>query len=496
MQEGSISAFAREAKGLCADAATAFRGNLLLLAAGAAWWGSHFLLLWNASIATLDSFVSGYDGRFVLTIAGTVIALGAMTLLAWHKPRFSFSAHRSSYVLFASCASFALALIVVPAFAEQAALIGAMGAFLSGVGNSFALVLYGELHARMGFRYIPLACAVESVVGVAVFLLLSPFPMVADMLASAVLVLAAAALYFRYARSAGCSSESPRPARVDMTVRSLVVLAVLTGFAYGLVHTFAIGGLEASGISAAMASECLGTCLCALLLLAIFLLQWRQSLFEQCLLFVVPLVATGMLLSSMQGVSADAPLAVNTGGFACFFNLMWYFAAVLAAQGEKRRVTFLVALLFFGSQSGQLLGALVPAQFANAFSSGLMYLLLLMLTIFLYWRAKAIRSAEASYAGKTEDGEKTGDRSSVAPGAPEGEQKDIADEWTHRFGFSPREVEIAQLLMRRTPYRQISTQLFVSENTVKTHVRNIYKKAGVSSREELLEKLNELAKKG
>lgn len=61
MQEGSISAFAREAKGLCADAASAFRGNLLLLGAGAAWWGSHFLLLWNVPIAMLDSFVSGYD---------------------------------------------------------------------------------------------------------------------------------------------------------------------------------------------------------------------------------------------------------------------------------------------------------------------------------------------------------------------------------------------------------------------------------------------------
>lgn len=490
MQEGSISAFAREAKGLCADAASAFRGNLLLLGAGAAWWGSHFLLLWNVPIATLDSFVSGYDGRFVLTVAGTVIALGAMTLLAWRKPQFRFSAHRSSYAIFAGCASLALALIVVPAFAGRAAFVGAAGAFLSGVGNSFALVLYGELHARMGFRFLPLACAVESVAGVAVFVLLSPLPMMADMLASAALVLAAAVLYFRYARSAGCSSESPMPARMDMTVRSLVVLAVLTGFAYGLVRTFAIGGLGASGIPAGMTSECIGTCISALLLVAVFLLQRRQSLFEQCLLFVVPLVATGMLFISMQGVSADAPLALNTGGFACFFNLMWYFAAVLAAQDGRRRVTFLVALLFFSSQSGQLLGALVPAQFANAFSSALMYLLLLVLTLFLYWRAKAGRSAKPAEARKPDE------RLSAAPDERGEESDEIADAWAHRYGFSPREVEVARLLLQRTPYKQISAQLFVSENTVKTHVRNIYKKADVSSREELLEKLSGLAKKG
>lgn len=485
MQGGSISAFAHEAKDLCAEAAAAFRGNLLLVLGSAAWWSSHFLLLWNAPIAALDSFASGYDGRFVLTIAGTVVALGAMAVVAWRKPQFSFFAHRGSYLLFGGCASLALLLIVMPAFADVGVLVGAVGALLSGVGNSFALVLYGELHARMGFRFMPLACAVESLAGVAVFLVFSAFPLAVEMVASAAFVLVAAALYYLYAQHAGSSSDVPAPTRVDMTVRSLVALAVLTGFAYGLVRTFAIGGLEASSVPAGMASECLGTCVCALLLVAIFLLQYRQSLFEQCLLFVVPLVATGMLLVSMQGVNADAPLAVNTGGFACFFNLMWYFAAVLAAHGTGNRVTLLVALLFFSSQLGQMLGALVPAQFATAFSSGLMYLLLLVLTLFLYWRAKAIRNA----AGAS-------DRASALSNAREDELSAAADAWAQRFGFSPREVEIAQLLVQRIPYKQISEQLFVSGNTVKTHVRNIYKKAGVSSREELLEKLSDLAKKG
>ena len=130
-----------------------------------------------------------------------------------------------------------------------------------------------------------------------------------------------------------------------------------------------------------------------------------------------------------------------------------------------------MALLFFSSQVGQLLGALVPAHFSNAFSSGLMYLLLLAVTLLMYWRAKALRSK-----GEPAD--------------------DTADQWAERFGFSPREVEIVALLMKRTPYRQIGEQLFVSDNTVKTHVRNIYKKADVSSREELLEKLSDVAKKG
>ena len=486
MQEDALSKFVREATGLCTEALAAFKGNLLLVLGSIAWWGSHYLLLWNASIASLDSFLSGYDGRFVLTVAGTVVALGVMALVAWRKPRFSFFEHRSSYVAFGVCASLALVLLVLPSFAETGVLLGAVGALLSGVGNSFMLVLYGELHARMGFRFIPLACAVESVAGVGVFAVLSQLPTIVEMVADALLVLVAAVLYALHARFSRSSSDVPKPARVDMTVKPLVVLAVLTGFAYGLVRTFAIGGLEESSMQAGMMSECLGTCLCALLLVAVFLLQCRQSLFEQCLLFVVPLVATGMLLISMQGVNASAPAAVNTGGFACFFNLMWYFAAVLAAHGKKQRVTFLVALLFFSSQLGQLLGALVPVQFANAFSSGLMYLLLLILTVFMYWRAKSVRAA-ASAIDPAPD---------LSPAHEEERARSNADAWMQNFGFSQREVEIAVLLMQRIPYKQIGEELFMSGNTVKTHVRNIYKKAGVSSREELLEKLNGLAKKG
>ncbi len=63
--------------------------------------------------------------------------------------------------------------------------------------------------------------------------------------------------------------------------------------------------------------------------------------------------------------------------------------------------------------------------------------------------------------------------------------------WAGEYGFSAREVQIATLLVERTPYRQIAEGLGLSENTVKTHVRNIYKKADVASREELLAKLSE-----
>lgn len=52
--------------------------------------------------------------------------------------------------------------------------------------------------------------------------------------------------------------------------------------------------------------------------------------------------------------------------------------------------------------------------------------------------------------------------------------------------LTEREGEIASLLIKGKTYRMIAGELQVSENTVKTHVKNIYSKVGVQSRTELM----------
>ena len=54
------------------------------------------------------------------------------------------------------------------------------------------------------------------------------------------------------------------------------------------------------------------------------------------------------------------------------------------------------------------------------------------------------------------------------------------------YKLTPRETEIAALLLKGLTNREIAGQLFISENTLKTHLRNIYPKYGVSQKRELL----------
>jgi DNA-binding CsgD family transcriptional regulator len=69
---------------------------------------------------------------------------------------------------------------------------------------------------------------------------------------------------------------------------------------------------------------------------------------------------------------------------------------------------------------------------------------------------------------------------------PVQEQTRLICEFSITEKLTEREGEIAALLIKGKTYRMIASELHVSENTVKTHVKNIYSKAGVQSRTELM----------
>ncbi len=50
--------------------------------------------------------------------------------------------------------------------------------------------------------------------------------------------------------------------------------------------------------------------------------------------------------------------------------------------------------------------------------------------------------------------------------------------------LSSREVTVLRYLCSRLTYREIAAALYVSLNTLKTHVKNVYRKLGVATRED------------
>jgi DNA-binding CsgD family transcriptional regulator len=66
------------------------------------------------------------------------------------------------------------------------------------------------------------------------------------------------------------------------------------------------------------------------------------------------------------------------------------------------------------------------------------------------------------------------------------EQKEAIDSFTIIDLLTERESEIAALLLKGRTYRMIANELFLSENTIKTHIKNIYSKFNIQSKPELI----------
>jgi LuxR family maltose regulon positive regulatory protein len=61
--------------------------------------------------------------------------------------------------------------------------------------------------------------------------------------------------------------------------------------------------------------------------------------------------------------------------------------------------------------------------------------------------------------------------------------------------LSPRELEVVKQLSLGHSYAQISTQLEISENTLKTHIKRIYRKLKVHNRTQAVLMAHELQQK-
>ena len=74
---------------------------------------------------------------------------------------------------------------------------------------------------------------------------------------------------------------------------------------------------------------------------------------------------------------------------------------------------------------------------------------------------------------------------------PEFKQNSQIDKISEYGNLSEREKQVALLLLQGKTYKTIAGELFISENTVKYYVKNIYSKFNIQSRAELIDMVAE-----
>lgn len=151
------------------------------------------------------------------------------------------------------------------------------------------------------------------------------------------------------------------------------------------------------------------------------------------------------------------------------FYLLGYFAAMIAAVSVSRKKgkpvaqkhAILIVAVVLGNIAVWLVEKFIPWDFEFLSVS---YLFSELALLGLYWIMQ-----------------------DYLPAAQSEERPELPAEAPEAL-LTPKEREVYKLLRKGMKRREIAVTLCLSENTVKTHVRNLYNKLGVTSREELMEK--------
>ncbi len=270
----------------------------------------------------------------------------------------------------------------------------------------------------------------------------------------------------------------------------LLVLAVAYSIAIGITRSQA--SLDISVVSFGIAG---------IIILAIALGAGSRTGIHSIMGTSLPIMLAGLLVATLAG-SASSLLAQMSTNVA--MAMLTAFTLIVASDRAYRfglSSVFLASVFRAAIVAATLLGTLLahhlPAASDNPTSAIPLYVAVLALVAVattVWFRGSAEPSPILDAVGA---GAASGPSSPVAPeiGSDGDLVKDIASfralvaarcsRIAEEGGLSPREREVLLCLARGMSIPRIESELVISNSTAKTHVRHVYRKLGIHSRDEL-----------
>lgn len=406
-----------------------------------------------------------------------------------------------------TCLSTGILLFMPAELGETWVLIAVAG---TGIGSSLLLVSSGIQFSAAGpqrlLMNVALALFVASLFDAT--LLLMPFD--AQRVIVSLLPVMYVALFILSLKRTPLSykaGEASKPlARTKGSRRLLLLRAILlpliVGLAYGLMQRLATEGQVVSTGAGTDFTTILSILLSSVIIMVGAFFFDRTSITKLLCFVAVPIICTAFVLLPLFSNMQEAAQAVCIVGFNSFYFMVW---ALWSGDQEglslSKRFTLglfvLVGSESLGSVLGMALLEVAPKSGQTlAITSLVVVYLLLMAALFSFGRALESKSTQNSH-GNGNNGENAfdsgitsgvGEDSSSAPmSAAQGFTEASLQVWANRYKLSARETEVFDLLAKGRNRSYISKTLVVSDNTTRTHMRNIYRKLEIHSQQELID---------
>lgn len=441
---------------------------------------------------------AAYMPAFADTLLGSSVVLGIAAAIVSARGRLPMILHRwvvlgasAAYVV--GYALFALAS-GLESFAQPA--LGVLAGLLLGASTVVLSIAWGAHLARFDLRQALLWLAVMVGVAALVELLLSSVTFAVGLIVFALLVPLACLVPCWLAckgRLGAIGEEREVEARFAPSLGAMAQLrqmvpVVAMPFVGLMVFAFIMGARKFV-LFDVVHMEVLGCVLGAVVVLPICFLRTRLPLMPLIYRVLVPLFALLLIFLNCF------PASTGPLWFAAWMSYVFYGAvAILALAGltaAAHASEFSPGLIFGATVAGfsgfSLLGVIAAQTVLFQIEGGGPALLVVSTLYFVYLLASALLAPWKRDRGDIvlEEG------ADAAKAAPARHVAARCEELAHACGLTPREGEILGYLGRGHGIAFVADALVISESTVRTHVKSIYKKLGVNSREELVSKVGE-----
>lgn len=371
----------------------------------------------------------------------------------------------------------------------------AVAGALIGCGDVLVTLLWARFSATLDLRQVYLYVIFCNMASQGIYLVVTVAPEPAVLPVAAMLFAAAAALALAALVRRGAADEgwvfSGDALRGEVRV--------LWHPALGTIILCFMGGLmlQISGQQDLPLGEFQQTSLWASLLAVVALLVpalvVRKPLnLERLYAVALPLSAAGFLLLPLIWNAAGGIVNAFVQVGAMVAGIILWCMVADGAHRTRLSPVLLFSLIFLGNNVAQLAGTLVGFANAHTIRPGDVTLTAVALvSVYLLLMAALVLFRNRGVGAALGEAERGADAPDTAPAVAREEALAArCAELSDRYGFTPRERDIFLLLAQGHTMPAISERLFVSENTVKSHVKRIYQKLGIHARSELIDLVN------
>lgn len=354
------------------------------------------------------------------------------------------------------------------------------GSALTGLGSGVVVVLWGEALASIGARQTIEYSVVAVLTGALGYVVMMLLPAAVSQALVALLPVLSMVLLMRFRSHLPWAERSDRRGRFKASPPwRMMLIAGFFGLLFGVMK----------GVMAPVSAELINLRdwlnILAIVLGAVALLVAMRVLrldFDHLAYQVaLPLMAAGFLFLPLHGTLSVVGTAVHQCGYEYFYILIWAIWPVVARQ-KKMPAGWVASWGMLAIQMGQLVGSVFAAQTSGVLTTDLDRAMLSATLIFVILLVAVTLFANQSNWGVVKPVESQSVREPLS---------EAVLKVARAARLSLRECDVIQLMARGRNRAYISEELSISDETVKSHVKSIYRKLGVHSQQELIDLVEE-----